>query len=195
MSGVAVAIVTENRDDQGLGRVKVRFPWRLGDGESFWARVANFFAGPDYGSFAVPDVGTEVLVAFAGGQIEHPYVLGMLWNGEDRPPVGSVDAQNSKRQLTSRDKHEVVFKDEPNGGVFVHTKDEARKVHLDGQGIVVGDDQGNEVKITSAGGVMTIASNNKLGIKSRIVEVEAEASLTLKAGGTVTIQGALVRIN
>jgi uncharacterized protein involved in type VI secretion and phage assembly len=43
--GVVIGVVTNNKDDQGLGRVKVRFPWLSGAVESHWARVATPMAG------------------------------------------------------------------------------------------------------------------------------------------------------
>ena len=46
--GVVIGVVTNNKDDQGLGRVKVRFPWLSGTVESHWARVAT--AHPERGT-------------------------------------------------------------------------------------------------------------------------------------------------
>ena len=38
--GLVVGVVTNNQDPDGLGRVKVRFPWLSDDEESHWARIA-----------------------------------------------------------------------------------------------------------------------------------------------------------
>jgi phage baseplate assembly protein gpV len=51
-----------------------------------WARVATLSAGPDRGTWFVPEVGDEVLVAFEAGDPHRPYVLGSLWNANARPP-------------------------------------------------------------------------------------------------------------
>ena len=96
--GVVVGIVRDIKDPQNLGRVKVDFPWMGESSEavaieseedrahSFWARIATLMAGKQRGSFIIPEVGDEVLVAFEHGEIDRPYVLGMLWNADDPPP-------------------------------------------------------------------------------------------------------------
>ncbi len=82
--GVYTATVVDNDDPEGLARVKVEFPWR--EDISNWARIATPLAGTGMGAHLIPNVGTEVLVSFEAGDIHHPYVLGGLWNEEDRPP-------------------------------------------------------------------------------------------------------------
>ena len=62
--GVVIGIVTNNNDPEGMGRVKVNFPWRDIKDESFWARLATFMSGNERGSYFLPEVGDEVLVSF-----------------------------------------------------------------------------------------------------------------------------------
>ncbi|PLX60267.1 phage baseplate assembly protein V [Sedimenticola selenatireducens] len=81
--GIAEAIVTEVRND---GHVKVTYPWFNEDMVSEWARVAQFFAGPDHGAFFIPEVGSEVVVAFIHGDMRFPVILGGFFNGKDLPP-------------------------------------------------------------------------------------------------------------
>ena len=50
-------------------------------------RRASSYAGNGYGSFFVPEVGDEVLVAFVQGDMRYPIILGGLYNGEDKPPT------------------------------------------------------------------------------------------------------------
>ena len=81
--GVVVGIVTNNQDPENMHRVKVRFPWLSNDVESNWARVAAPMAGKGRGAYFLPEVDDEVLVAFEHGQVDHPFVVGCLWNGKD----------------------------------------------------------------------------------------------------------------
>ena len=84
-ASVVVGIVTQNDDPQKMGRVRVKYP-ELGDEiESWWARMAAPGAGKERGQLMLPQVGDEVLVAFEHGDVQHPYVLGSLWNGHDEP--------------------------------------------------------------------------------------------------------------
>jgi type VI secretion system VgrG family protein len=87
VAGVHTALVTDNADHDGLGRVKVRFHWDGGSGaaESGWARVAFHRARDASGATLIPEIGDEVLVAFVGGDPAHPIVIGSLYNGADTP--------------------------------------------------------------------------------------------------------------
>ncbi|HET7620044.1 MAG TPA: phage baseplate assembly protein V [Vicinamibacterales bacterium] len=193
--GVSVAVVSQNQDPDGLGRVKVRFPWRENPDESYWARIAVPMAGNDRGTWFLPEVGDEVLVACEADRVEHPYVIGALWNGQDKPPETNADGSNDIRKIRSRSGHEIVFDDGAQGRIHVHLKDDARKVTLDQNGIEISDDSGNSITLTSSPGSIAIKSNVKISIESSTVEIKANASMTLQASGTLTVQGALVRIN
>ena len=81
-----VGIVTNNRDPENLGRVKVYFPTLTEEHESTWARVIGAGAGSDRGFYCLPEINDEVLVGFEHGDINRPYVIGNVWNGEDPPP-------------------------------------------------------------------------------------------------------------
>ncbi|MHC5732095.1 MAG: phage baseplate assembly protein V, partial [Nostoc sp.] len=81
-----VGIVTDNKDPQGWGRVKVKFPTLTEDHASNWARVVAPGAANGRGFDCLPEVNDEVLVGFEHGDIHRPYVLGGVWNGKDAPP-------------------------------------------------------------------------------------------------------------
>jgi uncharacterized protein involved in type VI secretion and phage assembly len=76
-------------DPSNLARVQVRllaFDGIDGQDGPIWARVAAPFAGPDRGTFFLPDVGDEVVVIFVNGDARLPIVVGSLWNGSAAPP-------------------------------------------------------------------------------------------------------------
>src|SRR5271170_858207 len=79
--GVAVGIVSNNKDPMNLGRVRMKFPWLSDDHESDWTRMASLMAGPGRGAYFLPEVNDEVLVAFEHGDVRRPYVIGGMWNG------------------------------------------------------------------------------------------------------------------
>ena len=82
ITGVAIGLVTQNKDDEGQCRVQVSYPWHEKPLESYWARLAMPMAGNERGLVLIPEVGDEVLVAFERGDLRFPYVLGGLWNGK-----------------------------------------------------------------------------------------------------------------
>jgi uncharacterized protein involved in type VI secretion and phage assembly len=200
--GVALGIVVNNRDTSGMERVKVRFPWRDDKDESYWARIATTMAGKNRGTYFLPEVGDEVLVAFDHGEIHHPYVVGALWNGKDIPPERNRDGKNNIRKIRSRSGHEIILDDNhsekkekvivrTNGGHHIILDDSAGAEKID----IRDKTKNNLIVIDSVQNTITIQSQMKIRLKSSIIEIEADTDMMIKAGATLTIQGALVKIN
>jgi len=194
--GVVVGLVTNNQDPDGVGRVKVRFPWLSDQDESFWARVAAPMAGKDRGVYLLPEVDDEVLVAFEHGDIRRPYVVGALWNSKDTPPAANDDGKNNIRIIKSRSGHVVKLNDE-DGKETIEIIDKSTK-----NSIVI-DTAANTITITSDKDIMLKASNGtitldaqKIAVKSSAdSKIEAGAGMDVKASGTMNIKGTTVNIN
>jgi len=75
------AIVKDNNDPQGMGRVRVQFFWQKGDELSPWIRMIQPYAGNGKGFYFIPEIGEEVMVDFENGNAERPFVLGAHYNG------------------------------------------------------------------------------------------------------------------
>ncbi|MBD2341680.1 phage tail protein [Calothrix sp. FACHB-156] len=158
--GMTIGIVTNNKDPDGLGRVKVKFPWLSEQDESNWARIVTPMAGADRGLYFLPEVNDEVLVAFEHGDVAFPYILGALWNGKDQPPGNNKDGKNNQRVIKSRSGHTIILDD------------------TDGQEqIIIRDKTGkNEIAIDSKNNAMTIKVEKNLTI-------EAKGNISLKSSG------------
>lgn len=191
--GVAVAEVLSNWDSLGLGRVQLRLPW-MPDFQP-WARVSVLSAGAERGTYFIPQVGEEVLVAFNQGDVREPYVIGSLWNSQDKPPAN--DAQ-SKRIIRTPAGHEVEFDDTFQS--IIITDVSGHKITLDPDGIVLEAGLsklklGKDGTVTLEGTTISIKAKATAELKGASVEVSADASATLKGGGLCTVQGGLVKIN
>lgn len=200
--GVAIGIVTNNSDPEKRGRVKVNLPWRGENDESYWARIASPMAGNERGIVFYPEVGDEVLVAFDRGDITFPYVIGALWNGQDKPPETNADGKNNIRKIRSRSGHELIFNDDDKNKqekIEIHTKGGHRIILDDSSGkekIEIVDKSGNnKIIIDSVQKSIAMESEMKLIIKANIVEIEGSTSLTLKSNAALTIQGMPIKIN
>ena len=72
------------------GRIKVQFHWdREGSydvGSSCWMRVAQPWAGGNWGTVCIPRIGQEVVVEFLEGDPDRPLVVGALYNPREMPP-------------------------------------------------------------------------------------------------------------
>ena len=198
--GVANGIVTDNKDPEGMGRVKLTFPWRAEKGESFWARIATTMAGKDRGTYFLPEVGDEVLVAFEDGNIHYPYVIGALWSSQEKPPETNADGKNDIREIKSRKGHELTFDDADAGGkVEIKTKAGHTVVLDDSSGsekIRIADRTGkNTIEFDSNQGSIDVKSTATLNLESPLINVKGKGNVSVEAGGILTLKGSLVKIN
>jgi phage baseplate assembly protein gpV len=111
INGVVSGTVVDIEDPLCVGRVRVQVDVVDSLHPLPWARVAVAMAGPFAGSYAVPNLGDEVLVAFENGDVDSPYVIGCLWNGVQRPPLPSPLAQI--RVLRTPVGNQLAFTDVP----------------------------------------------------------------------------------
>lgn len=183
LNGVYSVVVIDNIDSDNLGRVKVRLP-PIGEsdqhGHDAWARLATLMAGQNRGTWFIPDVNDEVLVAFEAGDVRRPYVIGSLWNAASMPPE-SMDANNDKKLLRSRNGVKITLDDQSGQESFVVETPGGQKITLkDGPGsIEMVDSNGNSVKFESAG--VTVNASAKVTINASTVDISS-GMVTVNAG-------------
>jgi uncharacterized protein involved in type VI secretion and phage assembly len=183
--GVYPALVSDIKDPDGLGRVKVTLPWSpdtQGDRYEAWARIATLMGGNNRGSWFIPDVNDEVLLVFEGGDPRRPYVIGGLWNGRDTPPETMDGAgDNYQKVLRSRNGVQITLNDRDGRETLVLETPAGQKVTLqDGQAAVeVVDSNGNSVRMEASG--ITVTSAAKVTVTASTAEISA-AMLTVNAG-------------
>lgn len=194
--GVVTGIVTNNNDPDGLGRVKVKFPWLSDGDESFWARIAAPMAGRDRGVYFLPEVEDEVLVAFDRGDVHFPYVIGSLWNGKDTAPASNDNGKNDVRVIKSRSGHVIRLTDAPGAETI-------EIIDASGRNSVVIDTAKDTVTITSGGDLVLAAPHGAVRLTAKQVEIESSAAAKIEAGAgmdvkaskTLNIVGKTVNIN
>jgi uncharacterized protein involved in type VI secretion and phage assembly len=183
--GVYPALVSDIKDPDGQGRVRVKLPWSPdSDGGTYdaWARLATLMAGSNRGTWFVPSVNDEVLVCFEAGDPRHPYVIGALWNGSDSPPQ-SMDGSgnNYKKVIRSKNGVKVTFDDQDGQETLLLETPGGQKVTLqDGPGTIkVEDANGNSVKLESAG--VTVIAQSKVTVQAATATIST-SMLTVDAG-------------
>jgi phage protein D/phage baseplate assembly protein gpV len=191
IDGLVPAIVSDARDPLGLGRVKLTFPWLAKDFTSDWARTVQAGAGKRRGALVLPEVGDEVLVGFACGDLDEPYVLGGLFNGEDPPPSLSVEpidgasGEIAVRGFVSRTGHRVELAE--TGGIIIATGDGKLSVKLDAKT--------GKVEVTGSSGVTVDAGTGPLELKGQKVSITSSSEAELTASGPLTVRGSVIKLN
>ncbi|QKW48818.1 VgrG-related protein [Streptomyces buecherae] len=201
-AGLVNATVTDTKDPEGLGRVKVRFPWLSDEYASDWARTAQA-SGIGGGEAFIPDVGDEVLVGFEQARMDRPYVLAALYNGQDKPgggggpgaagaggaggaggDGGAVDPTSgavTKRAFGSKGGNKLELLDTANGpqGLRLVTGDGKLSINLDRKGTTI---------VLHSDGTVEIEATQQVSIK-------AGSGVSLDAGkGTLELAGDAVRL-
>lgn len=194
--GVAIGIVTNNRDPEGLGRVKVRCPWLSADHESFWARLVTPMAGNDRGLYLLPEVDDEVLLAFEHGAPGFAYVLGALWNGKDSPPETNDNGSNDRRTLKSRSGH-VIRLDDTASDERIEIIDKSGKnrivIRTSDDSITI--EAAADITIKSSSGALVLSGKGIELTSTADVTITANQSVDVKATGQLTLKGTTVDIN
>lgn len=197
INGVTVATVINNIDSTGEARVQLMLPWL--PGFMPWARVSTPMAGMLRGTFFVPQIGDEVLVAFNQGDIREPFIVGTLWNTIDRPPALAPTDAVTQRKIRTPLGHELSF-DEASQSVTL-TSNTFSKVTLD----PLKAELSTPLATVSIGkdGDVTITALTRITLDAPVIEIKATSVLTarsngtatLQAGGACSVQGAVVKIN
>jgi uncharacterized protein involved in type VI secretion and phage assembly len=194
VAGVATAIVTANTDPDQLGRVKLRLPWRGDDFETDWVRIAVPMGGNGRGTYFLPEIDDEVLVAFDRDDIRYPYVLGALWSRVDKVPEKNEDGKNRIRLIKTPGGHLLKFVDHENQDVILIQLADGKKVEIKTEGIQI-DDGANKITLDAKAGTVTIEAKSTLTLKAPKIAIEASASLDIKGGQSLSANATLVRIN
>lgn len=174
LPGAAVGIVTRLDDPEQQGRVMVEIPW-LGDGiQSNWCRMRVAQGGYSRGNFIRPEVGDEVLVMFEQGEINQPWIVGVLWNGKDGiPGPGNPDGKNDDKFFQSRSAHQMIFNDGDDGG-YIEFHDSKAKLHtkidVPGQHIH---------SLADTGEISINAPNGKVRIECKDLNVHSTETTTV----------------
>ena len=216
---IVIGIVTNNRDPQNMGRVKVKFPTLPGNEESTWARIVSPMAGDGRGFQFIPEVNDEVVVAFEHDDVNRPFVLGALWNGKDKmPESGAVNSTGKvdKRVIKSRSGHTITLDDTDGGekvsivdktnnnairidsktnSITVEAKDKTEIHTLSGHKVVLNDTAGS-IQIVDKSGSNSIvidSMQNSITIKSALQLSIESTQLKIKAT-QLDIEGTMTTI-
>jgi uncharacterized protein involved in type VI secretion and phage assembly len=177
--GLYPAIVTDIVDQDRLSRVEVSFPW-LGDGGTdvrAWATLLTPYADDDQGFVVLPEVGTQVMVAFEAGDLHRPYVVGSCWNGKEMMPV-TATRPNNKRLIKTRSKSTLEFDDTDGATKVTLATGGGHKVVLDegADQIDVIHKDGSKITL-SASGQIQITANATVEVTAAALNVHAPTAV------------------
>jgi Rhs element Vgr protein len=168
-----------DQDPEGEFRVLVEVPIMNQGGEGIWARLSNFYASNNAGSFFFPEIGDEVILGFLNEDPRFPVILGSLYNKNSKLAPYTPDQPNSTKAIITKNQLKFIFDDE-NKVVTVITPNNNQMVWSDkDQRITIKDQNENSIEMSSSGITIKSASN---------LTFQAAEAINLKAGTAVNIQ-------
>jgi hypothetical protein len=164
--GMYLGHVTDRRDPEGLGRVRVCVPGLL-EPHSAWAFPLGTGGGgsKNRGLFAVPEEGAEVAVFFHQGDIDQPFYLAAHWGKPDGQSEVPEEAQ----------------KDPPDNRVLAT---ETFRIELD-------ETQGSrKLKLTNR----KTGDFLEFNAETNTVTLQGTTSITIKAVGAISLEATQINI-
>lgn len=158
------AIVTDNNDPEGLGRIRVRFNWQRG--HSPWIRLYQPHGGNNKGFHFIPEIEEEVWVDFEEGNPEAPYVTGCAYNG--KATTGFGDPQNNIKAIKTRSGH-LIRLDDTDGN----------------ENIIITDQGGNTIMMDTRKQHISLSAPEKINITARNIHINAVENISVDAGSNI----------
>ena len=178
--------VTDNRDPECLGRVRISLDALIPGSESTWLPVAGGSRKGGAGLWTLPEIGTQALAVFTAADRSRGYVLGFIYDRQHRPPEHSTESSAESTVLQTR-KHRIEITDEDG-------KEEIRIESAGGKmRVITGKGKGLQV-INELGGINIKCRNFKCEGEGEIhlatkktLTARTDDALKIKAGGSLNI--------
>ena len=185
------------------GRIKLKFHWdqsaAADDTASCWVRVAQGWAGKQWGMFFLPRIGQEVVVSFLDGDPDRPLVTGCVYNAEQTVPYALPDNRTQSGVKTDSSKggggfNEIRFEDKKGEESFaVQAQKDMSITVLNDQTATIKNKRsvtvtGDETHANDANLTYTIKKDLSLDVSGKVT-LTVTGDLTLKVTGAMQIEG------
>ncbi|TWP30851.1 hypothetical protein ETU08_02285 [Apibacter muscae] len=157
------ALVTDNNDSLGLGRVRVRFDWMKPEQQSPWLRIVFPYAGAGKGHYFLPEIEEEVMIDFENDNMEKPFVIGTLYNGNQKSNY--YNSKNQLKALHTKHGHVLEF-DEREESI----------------GITIKDKNNNYIHLNTKENNLEMEALETIRMKAKNMEIDIQESINTKAG-------------
>jgi type VI secretion system secreted protein VgrG len=183
------------------GRVKVKFHWDQSSAQdetcSCWIRVAQGWAGQQWGSFFIPRIGQEVIVSFLDGDPDRPIITGCVYNGQQTTPYSLPNEQTKSTIKSNSSKggsgyNEFRFEDKQGSEeIFVQAQKDMNVTVLGKRATSV---TGDETHTNSAKFTQTVSGDFALTISGNL-SIQVNGSISIQSGTSFENQAGTSLLN
>ncbi|MFO1350307.1 MAG: type VI secretion system tip protein TssI/VgrG [Gammaproteobacteria bacterium] len=178
IQGPQTAIVVgkdgEEIDTDEFGRVKVQFHWdrygKANQDSSCWIRVAQVWAGKQWGALFLPRIGQEVIVEFLEGDPDQPIITGRVYNGVNKTPYSLPDEKTKSTLKSNSSKGGEGFNE-----IRLEDKKGSEQIFIHGE-------KDEDIRIKNDAREWIGSERHMIVKKKQFEQVEGEKHLIIKAG-------------
>ncbi len=171
------ALVTDNHDPKGLGRVRVKFHWMTDTEKSPWLRITSMHGGDGKGMFFVPEVGEEVIVGFEGDSPAKPYIIGSVYHGKAKTDFSNNN--NDIKTIQTRSGNKIIMNDQE-GSLHMEDKD-GNNMKMDGDGNI-NVESNKSIKLTCGSATIEMKKDGTIEISGKEIKVTATEKAKMESG-------------
>jgi len=178
------AVVKDNKDPEKLGRVRVQFLWQKEQDEELmtpWIRIAQPHGGNNKGFYFIPEIEEEVMVGFENGNAEKPYIIGTLYQGEQKPGENWPDDDNNIKAIRTRSGHTIEINDVDDGG-FIKIYDHEKENY-----ILTFSTDDKLIKLESTGNIELYAQEDIIMKAEKNITIEAKENMDIQVEGDMSL--------
>ena len=215
--------VRDNRDPEGLGRVRVQLRWQPDGDLTPWIRAANPASGDQSGFYFVPEIGEQVMINYEQGNANFPFVIGSLYHGKAKQS-DKKHASNYKKAIRTKSGNQIYFYDEPGREeirISNPNSDNQLTLSLEGSGKITIETKGELLlkgdsirmkankMVIDAGDSFELKSEQidqkagqKMALSATSIQIEANAQAKLKGatldidgGSAATVKAGVIKLN
>ena len=165
-----VGVVTDNRDPDCLGRIRISYDTVVPGSVSPWLPVIGQGRGKGKGMWTLPEIGTQCLAVFTAADRSKGYVLGFIYDREHRPPESGTEKRCDSTLLQTRS-HRIEVTDKEGS-------EEIRIESAEGR---------MRVSIGKSGGIKVENELGGINIKCRNFKCEGEGEIHLATKKTFAL--------
>lgn len=188
VAGITLGLVKENWDKDNPGKIRVELV--LGEESknvTGWIPVMTPYGGDGFGAFTLPEINSQVVVAFHLGEWDHPVVLGCLWNQKYKIPEQMADEKNTKKCFLTKGGHRIVFNEEDKKQAFSIETPGKLTIRLEDEGklVTISDESDdNSLRLNSKDGEISLKAK-----KAIFLSVDGKEMIRLDGQSGITLSG------
>ncbi|MBQ8680600.1 MAG: hypothetical protein IJ530_12700 [Treponema sp.] len=160
-------VVTDNRDPECLGRVRISYAHGAAGSVSPWLPVIGQGKGKGRGLWSLPEIGTQALAVFTATDRSEGYILGFVYDRQHRPPEHGAERASDTTLLQTKS-HRIEITD--GGG-----SEEIRIESAEGK---------MRIAIGKTGGIKVENELGGINIKCRSLRAESDGEIRIAAKKT-----------